>query len=294
VRHQPGGSRVAILSHGLWQRRFGGEQNIVGKAITLNDADFTVIGVLPANFRFFYRFDVWVPLQLDPQNELAGETRYYGTTVARLKPGVTLSQANDDIARMIPLIVKQFPPESAVARQVWQEAGLAPNVRRLSEDVIGEMSRPLWILLGTVGIVLLMAWANVANLLLVRAEGRQLPVAEAIQPAGARPDPEAALAVLEERRHVVVREPVLRREGVDAPVAEAVQAARERPDPDVAASVLEDRGDLVARQAVLRAQRREPLDVGHDASGVQRFFDDIEPLGIVFELMPPAFTESTK
>jgi putative ABC transport system permease protein len=97
--------------------------------------------------------------------------------VARLKPGVTLSQANDDIARMIPLIVEQFPLQPGVTRQMWQEVGLAPNVRPLSEDVIGEMSRPLWILLGTVGVVLFMAWANVANLLLVRAEGRQRELA---------------------------------------------------------------------------------------------------------------------
>jgi predicted permease len=78
---------------------------------------------------------------------------------------------------MIPLIVEQFPLDPGVTRQMWQEVGLAPNVRPLSDDVIGEMSRPLWILLGTVGVVLLMAWANVANLLLVRAEGRQRELA---------------------------------------------------------------------------------------------------------------------
>jgi predicted permease len=93
--------------------------------------------------------------------------------VARLKPGVTLAQANDDIARIIPLIVEQFPLQPGVTRQMWESVGLAPNVRPLSEDVIGDVGRSLWILLGTVGIVLLMAWANVANLLLVRAEGRQ-------------------------------------------------------------------------------------------------------------------------
>ena len=86
---------------------------------------------------------------------------------------MTLAQANDDIARMIPLIVKQFPLMPGLTQEMWDAVGLAPNVRPLSEAVIGEMSRPLWILLGTVGIVLLMAWTNVANLLLVRAEGRQ-------------------------------------------------------------------------------------------------------------------------
>ena len=94
--------------------------------------------------------------------------------VARLKPGVTLAQANDDIARMIPLILEQFPLQRPAShKRCGKGVGLAPNVRPLSEVVIGDIGRSLWILLGTVGVVLLMAWANVANLLLVRAEGRQ-------------------------------------------------------------------------------------------------------------------------
>ena len=93
--------------------------------------------------------------------------------VARLKPGVTLAQANDDIARMIPLIVERFPLQPGITPQMWEAVGLAPNVRPLSDAVIGDLSRPLWILMGSVGVVLLMACANVANLVLVRTEGRQ-------------------------------------------------------------------------------------------------------------------------
>ena len=109
-------------------------------------------------------------MRLDRANTLTGGFEFRG--IARLKPGVTLSQANDDIASMIPIITEQFPLEPGVTPQMWKEVGLAPNVRPLSEDVTGDVSRPLWILLGTAGIVLLIAWTNVANLLLVRAESR--------------------------------------------------------------------------------------------------------------------------
>src|SRR5262249_38328267 len=84
-----GRERVGILSHELWLRRYNGDRDMVGRSVTLNDANYTVIGVTPADFRFFYHFDVWVPLALDAQRELAGK-RSYQPTVARLKPGVTL------------------------------------------------------------------------------------------------------------------------------------------------------------------------------------------------------------
>ena len=142
--------------------------------------------MLPASFKFLDTDpQVVLPLRLNRANAEAGGG-FGPRGVARLKPGVTLAQANDDIARMIPLIAEQFPLQPGVTQEMWQDVGLAPNVRPLSEDVIGEMSRPLWILLGTVGVVLLMAWTNVANLLLVRAEGRQREFAVR---SGARREP---------------------------------------------------------------------------------------------------------
>jgi predicted permease len=169
-----------ILSDGYWQRAFGAVEDVVGQSLIINARPYEIIGVLPASFKLL-ETDPQVILPLRANRATAEAGGGIGPRgMARLKPGVTLSQASDDIARMIPLIVEQFPPQgplSAVARQVWQEAGIAPNVRPLSEVAIGEMNRPLWILLGTVGVVLLMAWANVANLLLVRAEGRQRELA---------------------------------------------------------------------------------------------------------------------
>jgi putative ABC transport system permease protein len=173
----PGAPDRVILSHGYWQRAFGAAQDVVGQSLVVDARPYEIIGVLPASFKLLDTDpQVILPLRLNRANAFTGAS-FGRRGVARLKPGVTLSQANDDIARMIPLIVEQFPLQPGVTRQMWQQVGLAPNVRPLSEDVIGEMSRPLWILLGTVGVVLLMAWANVANLLLVRAEGRQRELA---------------------------------------------------------------------------------------------------------------------
>jgi putative ABC transport system permease protein len=168
----PGAPLRVVLTYGYWQRAFGAARDVVGQSLGIDGTSYEIVGVLPASFKLLdTEPQVILPLRLNRANTLTGGFLYSG--VARLKPDVTLSQANDDIARMIPLIVKQFPLMPGVTQKMWDSVGLAPNVRPLAEDVIGEMSRPLWILLGTVGIVLLMAWTNVANLLLVRAEGRQ-------------------------------------------------------------------------------------------------------------------------
>jgi putative ABC transport system permease protein len=161
-----------VLTHAYWQETFGASNDVIGQSLVMNARPHEIIGVLPASFKLLNTDpQVVLPLRLNPANTRTGPLFLGG--IARLKPGVTLAQANDDIARMIPLIVKKFPLMPGLTQEMWDSVRLAPNVRPLSEAVIGEMSRPLWILLGTVGIVLLMAWTNVANLLLVRAEGRQ-------------------------------------------------------------------------------------------------------------------------
>jgi len=169
----PGAPNRVLLTYGYWQRAFGAARDIVGHPLVIDGSSYDIAGVLPASFTFLdTRASVLLPLKPNRARALTGPG-FGDRAVARLKPGVTLAQANDDIGRMIPLIPQQFPLQTGVTQEMWDGVGLSPNVRPFSEDAIGDIGRSLWILLGTVGFVLLMAWANVANLLLVRAEGRQ-------------------------------------------------------------------------------------------------------------------------
>jgi predicted permease len=172
----PGAPRRAIVSHGYWQRRFGGAPDVIGRSLDVDGSPCEVIGVLPPSFKFLWTDPaVLLPLQLNRGDVRVGEFSYRG--IARLEPGVTLEQANADLARMIPLTFDRFPLYPGFTREMFHEAKMGPNVRLLSEDLIGDVGRVLWILVGTVGIVLLIACANVANLFLVRSEGRQQELA---------------------------------------------------------------------------------------------------------------------
>jgi putative ABC transport system permease protein len=163
----PGSPDRTMLTYGYWQRRFGGVRDIVGQAVTIDGKPYEVIGVLPSSFTFLDRNPaVLLPFRLNPAATNLGSFSY--NAIARLRPGVTIAQANKDVARMIPLVWERFP-----AQPGQQEIRLGPNVRPMSDDVIDDVEPLLWILLGTVGIVLLIACANVANLFLVRAEGRR-------------------------------------------------------------------------------------------------------------------------
>jgi putative ABC transport system permease protein len=161
----PGAPRRVLLTHGYWQRRFGGADEVVGQQLMIDGRPTEVIGVLPASFKFLRtRPAVVLPMPLDV-NAPRGISFGF-QALARLKPGVTLAQANADVARMISLL----PPTFA-------RLELRPNVRPLSTDVIRNIGRILWILLAAVAVVLLIACGNVANLFLVRAEGRHQELA---------------------------------------------------------------------------------------------------------------------
>lgn len=165
-----------MLTHAYWQRKFGGDPSVLGRHVEVDGRPREVIGVLPAGFRFLDNNpQVLLPFRLDPAEVFIGDFSYQA--VARLQPGVTLEQANADVARMVPLTVERFRLPPGFTRQMFDEVKMGPNVRPLSADVIGDVGQMLWILLGTVGIVLLIACANVANLFLVRAEGRQQELA---------------------------------------------------------------------------------------------------------------------
>ncbi len=116
-----------------------------------------------------------IPLRWNRSEVRLGNFSWRG--IARLKPGVTLEQANADVARMIPLVTQRFAAPPGVSAKMFESARIGPNLRRLKDDLVGDIGNTLWVLMGTVGIVLLIACANVANLLLVRAEGRQQELA---------------------------------------------------------------------------------------------------------------------
>src|SRR5439155_16649125 len=114
-------------------------------------------------------------LQLNRGEAFIGNFSYQA--IARLKPGVTIAQANADVARMLPLMIQKFRPAPGMSLQMIESARLGPNVHPLIQDVVGDVGKVLWVLMGVVGIVLFIACANVANLLLVRVEGRQQELA---------------------------------------------------------------------------------------------------------------------
>ena len=163
---QPGSDRVVILSHALWQRRFGGDPGILNKTISLSGESNIVVGIMPPGFQFPENTDMWRPLA--PNDGMrAARFGFFLPVVGRLKPGVTRAQAQADLDVIANQIEQQFP----------DMAGYGVNVVPVLEQTVGAIRRTLMILFGAVMFVLLIACANVANLLLARAAGRHREVA---------------------------------------------------------------------------------------------------------------------
>ena len=168
--NQPGRNLVAVLSYGLWQRRFGGDPSVLGKAVTLDGIGYTVVGVAPSDFHLLDSpSDVWIPYaldarELDPKNRAARTLR----VIAHLKPGATFEQAESEMRSIARKMELQDPDANS---------GYSATVVPLRDQLIGDIRTTLWTLLGAVLFVLLIACANVANLLLARAGSREKEIA---------------------------------------------------------------------------------------------------------------------
>jgi putative ABC transport system permease protein len=163
-----GSERVVVLSHGLWQRRFGGDPSIIGKTLTFEGRKYEVIGVTPPSFEFPQNAELWAPMSFDVAPEMRQRSAHFLRPVGRLKPGVTLAQAQADMDAIARRLEEQYP-----------ESNTGWNLRMvpLRDQLVGNIRPTLQVLFGAVGFVLLIACANVANLSLVRAATRQKEVA---------------------------------------------------------------------------------------------------------------------
>jgi predicted permease len=174
----PNGPAAVIISEGLWRSRFGGDPHVAGKTLEVGGVSREIVGVMPKSFRFpSSDTQLWLPLALDPNDPFPGGFNY--DAVARLKPGVSVAAAQRDFKSVLPRVVDVSPmfASGVSTEMLLQQAQPQPRLVPMRNDVVGGIADTLWIVAATAGLLLVVACANVANLVLVRADGRQRELA---------------------------------------------------------------------------------------------------------------------
>ena len=172
----PNGPERVVLSYGYWQRHFGADPAVIGRNVTVDSRSREIIGVMPQGFRFLdSEFDLIVPLSFDRGKVILAGFGFHG--IARLKPGVTIAQANADLTRMLPIWMDTFSNGPGSNPHIYETWKITPTIRPLKAEVLGSVSEVLWVVMGTIALVMMIACANVTNLLLVRVESRQQELA---------------------------------------------------------------------------------------------------------------------
>lgn len=165
---KPGGAHVVIISHGLWQKRFAGSGSVIGQHMVLDGKPLTIVGIAPAGFELYGKTDIFIPLGQDTLPRMRNRGASFLRVAARLRPGVSIRQAQADLARIGTNLAAQFPDSNMGRKFV---------ATKMLDDAVGNAGSTLWLLLGAVSLVLFMACVNVASLLLARAVSRERELA---------------------------------------------------------------------------------------------------------------------
>ncbi len=176
----PGGfvgtSTTVMLNYGYWQRRFGGDRSVIGRNITVNSRPLEIVGVMPQQFQIVDAdVDLIVPVAFERSRMILAGFGFQG--LARLKPGVTIRQADADLTHLLPVWMDSWSNGPGTNPHFYEKWRITPALRPLKQEVVGNIGDILWVVMGTIGLVMLIACANVTNLLLVRAESRQQELA---------------------------------------------------------------------------------------------------------------------
>ena len=171
-----GYAATVMLGYGYWQRRFGGDRSVIGRSITVDSRTLEIVGVMPRGFRIVNAdFDVIVPLAFYRSKLILAGFGFQG--IGRLKPNLTIAQADADLARLLPVWMDSWSNGPGSNGRIYETWKITPALRPLQQEVVGSVSDVLWVVMATIGLVMLIACANVTNLLLVRVEARQQELA---------------------------------------------------------------------------------------------------------------------